>query len=276
MRTILWAVAAVAAAAGLAALAARSRADDAVPEPAPNAHLKTEALDYKDGDVVLKGHLAHDPTISSLRPAVLVVHDWWGQGEFARATAERVAGWGYVALAVDMYGDGKRTDDPKEAGALSGQFRGDGRMKGRARIQAAMKALEGLVYVDHARTACLGFCFGGTVSLELAYSGAPIRGAVSFHGHPTAPRAEDAWTADLLVLHGGDDPFVPAEALTTFQEALRKVKGEYEIDVFSGALHSFTDPGVDAHGLAGAKFDARAAGRAFARCQDFLQGCLAR
>ena len=276
MRTAIWATTAVAVVVTATVLAARGRADDA-PKPAADPHLKTEAFDYKDGDVVCKGYLAHDPTISSLRPAVLVVHDWFGQGEYARKFAERVASeWGYVALAVDMYGDGKVTADPKEAGALSNQFRGEGRLKGRARIDAAFQALAALPYVDHPRTACLGFCFGGTVALELAYTGAAIRAAVSFHGHPVAPREEDSWNADFLVLHGGDDPMVPAQMLTDFQQAMRKKKGEYEIDVYSGAVHAFMDPSVDKRNMEGARYDRRAAQRAFDRCHAFLEESFAK
>ena len=99
---------------------------------------------------------------------------------------------------------------------------------------------------------------------------------ISFHGTPTAPQEGDSWTSDVLILHGADDPFVPAEMLTAFESALRAKKAAYEIVSYSGALHSFTDPGVDKHGLEGAKYNARAATRAFARCEAFLAESLAR
>jgi dienelactone hydrolase len=246
-------------------------------EPAaPARRTETKLVESKDGDVTLKGLAVYDPTLSSLRPVVIVIHDWWGQGEFAKATAERMAQRGYVGFAADMYGNAKLVNDPKEAGALSSACRADDCLIGRRRAKLAYEAVKALPFVDKERIAVLGFCFGGTMSLELAYTNTPVRGAISFHGNPVAPREGDSWTADLLVLHGADDPFVPAEALTAFQAAMRKDKGEYELVQYSGALHSFTDPGVDKHNLEGAKYDARAATRAFARCEAFLKEVFAR
>ena len=271
----LWVVASVVTLVALGLLAP-GWADEPKPTPKTDPHLKTHVTEYKDGDVACKGYLAFDPTISSLRPVVLVVHDWLGQGDFAKRTAEMMVEWGYVGFAVDMYGDAKLATDPKEAAGLAGQFRGENRAKGRARAKAALAALEQLPFADRSRVACLGFCFGGTISLELAWSGAPLKAAISFHGSPTAPAEGDSWTADLLVLHGGDDPFVPVKMLTDFQDAVRKQKGEYELVVYSGALHSFTDPSVDARGMDGAKYDRRAAKRAFARCEALLKDAFAR
>jgi dienelactone hydrolase len=270
MRKVIFTASAVALVA--AALGARGWAGDEPPSAGKGraGRMETRVIEYKDGDVVCRGYLAHDPTLNSLRPVVLVVGDWFGLGDFAKKTAERMVEWGYAGFAVDMYGEGKLASGPEEAGKLAGQFRGDKREVGRKRARAALEAIGSLPQLDTNKVAALGFCFGGTVSLELAWSGAPIKAAISFHGHPTAPGESDTWTADLLVLHGGDDPFVPAQMLTDFQAAVRKQKNDYEIDIFSGALHSFTDPSVDARNMKGAKYDARAATRAFERAQRFL------
>lgn len=238
--------------------------------------VTTRALEVRDGEVTLKGVVAYDASVSAQRPAVLVVHDWWGRGPFALEVASKVASWGYVGVAVDMYGDAQVVATPQEAGALAGACRADGAAVGRRRARLFLDAARALPFVDAERTACLGFCFGGTMSLELAWSGAPIRGAISFHGTPTPPKEGESWTADLLVLHGADDPFVAPELLTALQERLKSAKAAYEIVQYSGALHSFTDPGVDKHNLPGAKYDRRAAERAFARCQEFLREVLAR
>jgi dienelactone hydrolase len=244
--------------------------------PKPERKIATKLVEAKDGDTLLKGYAAYMPEKSSLSAAVIVIHDWWGQGEFAKATAERFAKMGYVGFAADMYGDAKVVTTTEEAGALAGMCRGEKCAVGRRRAKLAYDAVTSLPFVDKSRVAVLGFCFGGTMSLELAYSGAPVKAAISFHGHPTTPQEGDSWTADLLVLHGADDPLVPPEALSAFQDAMRKDKGEYEIVMYSGALHSFTDPGVDKHNLPPAKYDKRAATRAFARCDTFLAERFAR
>lgn len=266
-------VVAVAAALSIGWAVRSAGAEDA---PAAPRRLETKVVETKDGDVTLKGYLAYDPTISALRPVVLVVHDWWGQGKLAKETAERMVEWGYVGFAVDMYGDAKLVDTPQEAGALAGACRAEGFAMGRRRAKAALEALKAFPFADSTRVAALGFCFGGTTALELAYSGAPLKGAVSFHGHPTTPKEGERCTTELLVLHGADDPFVPSEMLTQFQERMRADKTPYELVQYSGAVHSFTDPGVDAHALDGARHDARAAARAFERCRAFLAERLAR
>lgn len=258
-------------------LLARARAEEPpAASPPASQRLVTKVVELKDGDVTLKGHLAYDPTISALRPAVLVIHDWWGQGAFAKETAEKMVAWGYVGFAVDMYGDARVVSTPQEAGALAGACRANGAEVGRRRVRLALEALKAYPFIDAGRSACLGFCFGGTMSLELAWSGAPIKAAISFHGTPTTPREGEAWTAEILVLHGADDPFVAPELVTALQDRMRQAKGAYEIVQYSGALHSFTDPGVDRHNLPGAKYDARAATRAFARCQALLAEVFAR
>src|SRR5262245_52503186 len=215
MRNVLFTVSAAALVAGAIGLAARGSAGDEPPTGGkPRAgSIKKQVVEYTDGDVACKGYLAYDPTLSSLRPVVLVVGDWFGLGDHAKQTAEKMVEWGYAGFAVDMYGEGKVAASPDEAGKLAGQFRGANRMAGRQRAAAALEALKAYPFLDQGKVAVLGFCFGGTIALELAWSGAPLRAAISFHGNPTAPQDGDTWTAELLVLHGADDPHVPADAL---------------------------------------------------------------
>jgi dienelactone hydrolase len=240
------------------------------------ASVKMQAVDYKDGDVACQGFLAYDPTRSARQPVVLVIGDWFGLTDFAKHAAEQMGAWGYAGFAVDMYGGAKVTTDPAEAGKLASQFRGENRAVGRKRARAALDALKAFPFLDLNKTAAMGFCFGGSMSLELAYSGAPLKGAISIHGHPTAPDEADSFIADLLVLHGADDPHVPAKMLTDFQDAVRKKKGSFEIDIYSDAVHACAVRGVDAFKLDRAKYNAKAAKRAFERTERFLADAFAR
>jgi dienelactone hydrolase len=163
----------------------------------------------------MRGFLAYDDSLKSKRPGVLVVHEWWGLNDFARERALKLAGLGYVALAADMYGGGATTRDREEAGKLAGALLKNPDLL-RARAQAALKVLAADPRVDPNRLAAIGFCFGGTTVLELAYSGADLAGVVSFHGGLPRPQPGDlkGLKAKILVLHGADDPLVPAADLT--------------------------------------------------------------
>src|SRR5262245_13610039 len=164
-------VAVVAAAVVAIGLGSRGSAGGEPPTGGKPASVKTQTVDYRDGDVACKGYLAYDPTISSLQPVVLVVGDWMGLNDFARKTAGRMVAWGYAGFAVDMYGGGKVAADPQEAGKLAGQFRGENRGAGRQRARAAFDTLKTFPFLDANKVAALGFCFGGTIALELAWSG---------------------------------------------------------------------------------------------------------
>jgi dienelactone hydrolase len=137
------------------------------------AEVRTERIAYRHGGTVLEGYLAYDPAVTGKRPGVLVVHEWWGLNDYTRRRAEQLARLGYVAFALDMYGKGVLTSDPKEAGRLSGMFRND-RPLGRARAAAGLDVLKGRSEVDPGRIAAIGYCFGGTVVLETARGGADL------------------------------------------------------------------------------------------------------
>src|SRR5687767_6359648 len=174
------------------------------------ADIKAEPFEYKSGDRVFKGQIVYDDKIDAKRPGVLVVHEWFGINDYAKSRARMLAELGYVALAVDMYGDAANASSVEEAAKWSSALKND-RREMRTRINAAYNALKGHSNVDASRIAVMGYCFGGTVSLELARSGADIKGAVSFHGALATPTPEDAKNikARVLVCHGADDPFVP-------------------------------------------------------------------
>lgn len=231
--------------------------------------VNTRRLEYTDGPTRLAGYLAFDDTAAGRRPGVLVVHEWWGLNDFARKKAEQVAELGYVALAVDLYGDGLTTSDREEAARLSGQFKSDP-ARLRRRIQAGLEALAREPNVDAGRIAAIGFCFGGTTVLQLAYSGADVAGVVSFHGGLAVPAAGDRVRTRILVLHGADDPFIPPDEIERFQKAMREVRADWQMVYYGNAVHSFTNP--DARGeIPGAQYDPRAAQRSWEHMRVFLR-----
>jgi dienelactone hydrolase len=217
-------------------------------------------IEYKDGDAVLEGMIAYDDASTAKRPGVLVVHEWWGLNDHAKNSAKKLAELGYVAFAVDMYGKGIVTDDVKVAGKMSGALKGD-RPGLRRRAQAALDVLRAYPLTDATKLGAIGYCFGGTTVLEIARSGAPVKGVVSFHGALGTPNVEDAKNikGNVLVCHGADDPFVPEKEVAAFKQEMDAAKVHYQFKAYPGAVHSFTNPDVDRHKLDGAKYNAAAA-----------------
>ena len=234
--------------------------------------LVTRIVEYRQDGTVCKGYLAYDDAVTGKRPGVLVVHEWWGLNEFARGKAEKLAGLGYVALAADMYGQGATTTDPQQAAQWAGNLRGKPDLL-RARAQAALKALAAAPEVAPKRLAAIGFCFGGTTVLELAYSGAELAGVASFHGGLPAPRPGDlkGIKASILVLHGADDPHVPGADVTAFQEAMRRAGADWVMVSYGGAVHGFTNPGAGSNKATGVAYDARTAKRSWRCLQEFFR-----
>ena len=239
---------------------------------AVEAKVVTQTVTYRQDGTVMRGFLAYDDGLKGKRPGVLVVHEWWGLNDFARERALKLAGLGYVALAADMYGGGATTRDREEAGKLAGALLKNPDLL-RARAQAALQVLAADPRVDPKRLAAIGFCFGGTTVLELAYSGADLAGVVSFHGGLPRPQPGDLQRlkAKILVLHGADDPLVPAADLTAFEQAMRQAGADWQMVFFGGAVHAFTNPAAGDNKASGAAYDARAARRAFRYMQEFFR-----
>lgn len=206
-----------------------------------HAALHTEPVEYWDGNTVLEGYLAYDDAASSQKPGVLVVHEWKGLGSYAKNRAEQLAQLGYVAFAADMYGKGIYAKDHEEAAKLAGVYRSD-RVLMRRRITAALDVLKRQPRVDSQRIAAIGYCFGGMTVLELARSGADIRGVVSFHGSLDTPHPEDAKNikGPVLVLHGANDTFVTQEQVKAFEQEMKNAGVDYRLIQYPGAVHSFT------------------------------------
>jgi dienelactone hydrolase len=238
------------------------------------AELVTKPVAYEQGGVKLEGLLAYDDQTTALRPGVLVVPEWWGLNDFAKGRARQLAQLGYVAFAVDMYGAGVATTDPKKAGELAGQFYGKPLMAERA--QAALDQLLKTGLVDEKKVAAIGFCFGGAVCQALAYSGAPLAGIVSFHGSliPASPEAVAKNHARFLICHGALDPFAKPEDIAAFKKSLDDGKVDYQFIYYSGAVHAFTNPGADAlsaaSGLKGIGYNEPAARRSWQHMKLFF------
>jgi len=233
--------------------------------------MKSEPVDYRDGDVTLKGVVYYDETKSGKRPGVLVNPEAFGLGIHAKTKAERLAQLGYVALAADPYGNGAIANDLNEAMKLATPlFENVDKLRGRA--HSALKTLSRLPQVDASRLASIGYCMGGTFSLELARDSAALRGIVSFHGglQTQRPAAAGVVKAKVLVCTGNDDPFVPPDQVKGFIEEMTKAGASWELITFGGTVHSFTNPDADSLGMPGLKYNKTADERSWKAMTDFF------
>ncbi len=205
--------------------------------------MKENNFDYEVDNTNFKGYAVYDEKTSGKRPAVLVFHAFEGCNDLAREYARKFAELGYVGVAPDMYGDGKVATDLEGCMAMLGPLFQD-RAKLRKRLQAAYEALNTVDVVDTNQVAAMGFCFGGLCSLDLARSGANLKGAVPVHGVWAAPDKlpNEKITAKILALHGYDDPQVPPEQLTAFAKEMDAADVDWQVHYFSHTKHAFTDP----------------------------------
>lgn len=239
-----------------------------------HAKIVTQKIEYKDGETVLEGFLAYDDSAKEgeKRPGVLVCHEWWGGGgssDYAQSRATQLAELGYVAFALDMYGKGKITSDPKQAGAWSGEVMGTPGVLQR-RAAAGLKVLAEQSRVDAKRLAVIGYCMGGTVALELARSGLPhtenLKAVVAFHASTLAAKgnAEEIMKANanikgsVLVCHGAMDEFVRPAQLREFGLQMEAAKVDYQVIHYAGAVHAFTNPKADGYKLPSVGYNAAA------------------
>lgn len=208
--------------------------------------IRGEPVEYVAGDTTMKGYLAYDDGLSGRRPGILVVHEWWGNNDYTRRRARMLAGLGYVALAVDMYGEGKQASHPDDAGKFSGEIRKNMPL-GRERFLAARKVLQEHEFTDPERIGAIGYCFGGSVVLQMARDGMDLAGVASFHGGLTteSPAKPGKIKAKILVLTGADDRFVPPGQVEAFRKEMEAAGADFRIVSYPGALHGFTNPEAD-------------------------------
>lgn len=210
-------------------------------------NISGEPVEYSAADVTLKGYLAYDKHQKGRRPGILVVHEWWGQNKQVRRRADMLAGLGYTALAVDMYGDGKQAGDFDEAAKLAQEISNNPDIR-RARFIAALEFLKQHETVDPERIAAIGYSFGGNTVLKMALEGADLKGVVSFYGgflveQPTDP---DEVKARILILHGDKDWYVTPQMLAGFKMKMKKAGIKYEMISYEEANHGYTNPEAEA------------------------------
>lgn len=207
------------------------------------AKIVMREIDYKDGATPLSGTLYYDDAIHHPVPGVLVVHEWWGLSDNIRGKAERLAELGYVAFAADVYGKNKFADNPDEAQKLSAPFYKDPGLMVR-RAEAGLAVLKKQPQVDTARLGAMGYCFGGSVVLQLARSGEDILGVVSFHGglKTSEPAEPGRVKAQVLALEGGADTLVPPPERAKFKKEMQDAGVTFKVVEYPDALHAFTNP----------------------------------
>ena len=236
-----------------------------------NPAVYSEKVVYRHGEVQLEGYLAYDKARPEQRPGILVVHEWWGINDYVKRRADQLAQLGYVAFALDMYGKGKTTDDPDEAAQLSSVYKNDPDLA-RARLGAGLEQLQQLHPVKKTSLAAIGYCFGGKMVLELARSGAPLKGVVCFHGglSTTQPSGSGEIKAKVLVLHGADDPVEPISELRGFHQEMLQAGVDWQVIIYGGAMHSFTNPAADRVGIEGIRYNEKVDRRAWQAMLGFF------
>jgi dienelactone hydrolase len=227
-------------------------------------------VDYADGKAPLQGYLA-GAELKGKVPGVLIVHQWMGLGDYEKGRADQLAKeLGVVAFAADIYGKGVRATDMKQAGALAGKFKGD-RALYQQRVNAALAELKKQPNVDPKKVAVIGYCFGGMGALDQARLNAKVAGVVSFHGSLEAlSPAAGSISPKILVLHGADDPYVNRDAVAGLEKELTAAKADYQVTLYSGAVHAFTQPMAGDDPSKGAAYNAAADKRSWAAMKAFF------
>lgn len=239
---------------------------------AASAAVQSRPVEYSHGGTVCKGELFYDAALPGRRPAVMVVHEFWGINDYVRQRARMLAELGYVAFAADMYGNAMMTTHAPDARAWSQQISANiGNW--RARALKALEILRAQPETDPSRVAAIGYCFGGSTVMHMAYAGADLAGVASFHGSlpPAEGVAKGAVKAKILAAHGAADAMIPAEKVQAFQKSLEDAGAVWEFVSYGGARHSFTNPDADKAGMANAVYDPRADQRSWQMLLTFLK-----
>lgn len=205
--------------------------------------MRTQRVEYQAGDITLKGFLAYDPSYGAKLPGIIIGHDWSGCSEFVQDKAKQLAEMGYVGFAIDMYGNGEVAQSKEDKTKVMQPLLLDRNLL-KERILSAYKTIKTFDQVDNTKIGAMGYCFGGLCVLDLARSGADVRGVVSLHGLFTPPGGTEgkAIPAKVLALHGYDDPMVPPEQVISFAKEMKEAKADWQIHMYGNAMHAFTNP----------------------------------
>ena len=241
------------------------------------AGVKTKEVPYEIDGTKYKGLLAWDDSVTGKQPGVLVFPEWWGLNDYAKGRARQLAGMGYVAFAADLYGNGKVIDTahPEDAMKSVTTLR-QNQKEWRARAEAALKQLQGQPNVDPSRIAAIGYCFGGSTALQLAYAGADLKAVATFHAALPVPGPGEAKNikARILVSTGEADKGIPPAAVAAFKKAMDAAGVKYQVVSYPGVVHSFTVPDADKVGNANMKYDKAADEKSWQMMKDLFQDTL--
>ena len=243
-----------------------------LPAAPADVPIETKTLTYQIGGDTFEGCVSRPVKVDGKVPGILVAHDWTGYGPFPKARAEQLAKLGYVALALDMYGQGIHAKNPEEAGKLAGAFYKDASLF-RTRSQAALAELLKQPGVDPERIGAIGFCFGGATVLELTRSGANVQGVVTFHGSlktQTPAEAGTVKTREIVVLHGSRDPLVPPADVAAFMTEMNAAQVPFRLVAYPEAVHAFTNPEAGNDPSKPTAYDPRAADAAYGEMATFF------
>ncbi len=209
-------------------------------------NVLTKRIEYAVGDASHQGYLAYDDEISESRPGIVIVHEWWGLNDYMVRRAHMLAELGYVALAVDMYGEGRIAENPDEAGSLMNGVLDD-MESGTAALRAGYDLLLNQPGVDASRSAAIGYCFGGAMALHMARIGLPLSAVASFHGALGSFHEAEPGTIkpSILVCHGAADSMVTMDDLDAFKQEMDQAQADYEVLLLEGAKHAFSNPQAD-------------------------------
>lgn len=233
--------------------------------------MKTQTIEYQDGNTLLEGYLAADEKITGKKPAILVIHDWSGKNDFARKKAEKLAELGYIGFAIDMFGKNILGTTKEEKSALIQPFMSNRHLLEK-RVLSALQKICQLDMVDTTRIGAIGFCFGGLCALDLARSGAEIKGVVSFHGllHDRGTMPNQTIKAKILALHGYDDPMGKPDQVLAFAKEMTQSNANWEIDMYGNTVHAFSNPQANDHDF-GTVYNQQADARSWTRMVTFFQ-----
>lgn len=212
-----------------------------------NKNIKEEIANFTVNGKKYLGFFYYDENIRDKRPGIIVVPEWWGFNDYVKTRAKQLAGLGYTALAIDMFGDGKLGTNPQEAQALASPYYQDVSLT-KLHIDAAIDKIKSFPQTDTAKIAAIGYCFGGFVVLNAAKLGARLKGVVSFHGSLGGPAPErNIIKAKLLICHGGADEFANPDVEQT-KKQLDSVNADYKFIIYPGAKHAFSNPAATENG----------------------------
>ncbi|MCX6990571.1 MAG: dienelactone hydrolase family protein [Chlamydiae bacterium] len=231
--------------------------------------MQIQKVEYKENTSLLEAVIAHDPSKTGKKPAICIFHAWAGRDAFVEQKAERLAELGYVGCALDLYGKGILGNGYEENKALMQPFMED-RTLLQKRVLAGFNMVKSLPFVDGQKIGAIGFCFGGLAALDLARSGADVKGVVSFHGLLRAPEGlKSHCKSKVLALHGHDDPMVRPEEVAHFQKEMTEANVDWQIHIYGGTMHAFTNPKVN-NPQVGTVYSADADRRSFIAMSNFF------